>query len=238
MDPARKAYSQYSGDKESTKHVYQGRRFHINQQLPNLKGYELAARIENLNIELSELKGEIGECESAIHQLKHEKDPKALRHKFRISYPINARPKDIIERFKNEVEWRKKISYWIRRERQIYVFERQKRRLAAAKLPIIKRQRTSLNQKAHKLLCKMRSLSLELAKLREDYQKTYSEHYGLGREIELLSFDREGLPEGRLWTNFSIPSEAIQKLNKNLETVDLEEQKKGLRKLLRLNRVE
>ena len=231
MDSPREVYSLYSGDKESTKRIYQGRRFSINQQLPNLKGYEVAVRIEDLNIELSELKEEIGECENAIHQLKQEKDPEALRHKFRISYPINARPKDIIERFKNEVEWRQKVSYWIRRERQIYVFERQKRRLAAAKLPIMRHERKSLNKKALKLLRQIKGLVEQLGQACVGYRKTCSQYYRIERQIRLLSFDREE-PEGKTWVNIDVPGE-IKEL-KALRDIELNEEGKGkIRSLLR-----
>ena len=231
MDSPRKAYSLYSGDKESTKYIYQGRRFSIAQQLPNLKGYEVAARIEDLNVELSELKEEIGECENAIHQLKHEKDPEALRHKFRISYPMNARVKDVVQSFKDEIEWRKKVAYWILRERKIYDWELNKRRLAAAKLPIMRHERKSLNKKALKLLRQIKGLVEQLGQAYVGYRKTCSQYYGIERQIRLLSFDREE-PEGKTWVNIDVPGE-IKEL-KVLRDIELNEEGKGkIRSLLR-----
>lgn len=229
MDSAMKAYKQLG----SAERHYKERRNHIRVMLlPHLKGYELKACVEPLNEDLETLKGEISECEKAILQLKQGVDPEASRHKFRISYPISGRPKDIIERFKDEIEWRKQVAYRIRRERQIYAWEINKRRLAAAKLPIMRRQRASLNKKALKLLRQIKGLVEQLGQECVGYRKTCSQYYGIERQIRLLSFNREE-PEGKTWVNIDVPGE-IKEL-KVLRDLELEEEGKGkLRSLLRI----
>jgi len=227
MISATKAYSKYGGDKEGTTPIYRERRNQIRHLMPNLKGYELKKHIEILNDEINGLKSEIAECKTAINELRQGKDPEALRRKFNILYPMSARPEEIIERFKFQIEWRKKVAYWVFRERRIFDFESRKRRLASVKLQVLKRQRASLNRQAYDLLCQMKVVSHELCRLREAYQKTCAEHYSVMLEIEKLSFEEPTVAVERLWTGFKIPSEAIKTLNESLKDVELKEKGKG-----------
>lgn len=228
MDSALKAYSQSWRD---PKGVYNERHLFISQRLPQMPGYQLQNCINDLNEDLEGLKVEIQEIEAAISQLREDKDPEAARHKFRVSYPLSSRSRDVIQVFKNEIEWRQRVSKWIRREKQVYVWEFQKRRLAAAKLPFIRRQRTGLNKEAHRLLCQIKSLAEQLTQACQAYRKVCTEYYGLGQKIELSSLNRETFEEGKIWTGVPVPSE-IKEL-KCLEALELEEKEKGEGKGLR-----
>jgi len=226
MDSARKAYSMYGAN---PKRVYDGRRGTIRRQLPAMPGNELQRRINDLNEEITSLKEENERLQGFITEIKREGSVDAY-----LDGMHRTLTKSNVGILELRVHGNKQALKWMQREKRVWLWEIRLRKTAAVKLPFMRHQRASLNKKAHQLLCEMRSLSLELAKLREDYQKTCSEHYGLGRELEKLNSDREEPAADRVWTGFPIPSEAIQKLNKSLEAVDLREQKKRLHRLLRI----
>jgi hypothetical protein len=238
MDSARKAYSQYSGEEEATRPIYNERRFFISQRLPNMLGYELQNCINPLNEDLEDLKAEIQEIEVAIRLVREGKDPEAARHEYKVLWSLHDGPKDVIEKFKSEIEWRRKVAKWVRRERQIYLWEKTRRKMASAKLPLLHQQLKGLNQEALGLLCQMKAASEQLARLCESHRKVCSMYSGLKSELEKLSFEREDTPKDKMWTGFSAPdpNEALKSF-RFLKDLELEEkskeESKGLRKLFK-----
>ncbi len=204
MTSARETYSQPLVD---LKDVYSWRRSSICMRLPYMPGYQLQECIDDLNDDLKELKNEIDECKDAIRQLKQGKDPEEARQKYRVPLLVGGRTKDYIREFQDEIERRREIARWVRRERQIYLFEKTKRRMAAVKLPLMRLKLKGLNEEAYRLLCEMKSSAERLSRMIAAYHKTCGKYGMLKEEIEKLTFTREPPVEGRIWVNLPVPTD-------------------------------
>jgi len=207
--------------------VYKERRFTIRLQLPNMKGYELQMRVQDLNEQLDTLKQEIDECKDAINQSKHNIDPEQLRLKYRISKSLNSRTEDLIRQFKSEVQWRKQAAKWVRRERAIFLWELRLRKAAGVKLPFMRHQLKTLNKEAYLQLCRLKGLSEQLKQTCKAYQKAQSKHNLLLMDLEKLSLQRFD-SESENWTAIPVPTE-IKEL-KFLD--DFDQYKEGKEKLV------
>ena len=222
---ARKAYS---GEIGAIERHYNERKGFIRMQLPTMPGYELQRRLNDLNEEIDDLRKENEEQEGWIHRIKRGEDvPAHLDHMHRT---LNKHDLGMLEL---RVDGNKTALKWIRRERQIYVWEKTKRKMAAAKLPLLRQQLKGLNQKGYELLWKMKSSAEQLSQALAAYQKTYSEHYELNRELEKLSFEPEQV-EGRIYVNMTVPAESKElKFFRELDVKEESKESKGLRKLLK-----
>ncbi|MGB9854860.1 MAG: hypothetical protein ACPLRY_08695, partial [Candidatus Bathyarchaeales archaeon] len=149
MESALKVYSQSWRDHEK---AYRERRFSIRQRLSTMSAHQLQNCIKSLNEDLEILKDQIKECEQAINQLKHGIKPETTLQKFNIHQTISDTTENIITKFKAEIQWRKQTAKWIRRERAIYLWEQRLRKTKALKLPLLKHQQKTLNQKALTIL--------------------------------------------------------------------------------------
>ncbi|MGB9779163.1 MAG: hypothetical protein ACPLW8_07120 [Candidatus Bathyarchaeales archaeon] len=188
------------------KTVYEGRRFSIRMKLPGMSGWQVQEQIDELNEFLNDLRAEIAECREAIRQLKRKEEPEAACQKFRIFSPMYD-VKYAIRRFEEEIARRKEIIKWVRRERQIYLMEKAKRKIAAVRLPIMRRRLKGLNEEAYKLLCEMKGSAERLSRLIAAYQKTTGKFNLLRDKFEKLTFTREPPFEGRIWVNMPVPKE-------------------------------
>jgi chromosome segregation ATPase len=184
--------------------AYRERRCSILQQLPTLEGWVLQRRIDDLDEDLQILKEKIKACEEAIKLLKQDKEPPSeLRHKVGIFF--FDEPSKMIERFKTELEQCKAAAKWIRRERQIYIFEKTKRKLKAAKEPFLRQQLKSLEKQAADILAQIRDSAQRLNMAVEAYHKTRNEYFILQRQLELLSFNREDTAHWPSYMDLSVP---------------------------------
>ena len=170
--------------------VFQERRWSILQRLPTLAGWELQRRIDDLNEDLQIVKEKSEACQEAVKLLKQDKElPSELRNKVGVFFV--GEPSKMIERFKTELEQQKATAKWIRRERQIYIFEQTKRKLEAAKLQFLRQQLKSLEKQTAEILAKMRDSAKSLNEALEAYHKTRNEYFTLQRQLKSLCFSRE-----------------------------------------------
>ncbi len=113
-------------------------RFSIRSRLHTLSGFEVQKCVEVLNDDLAVLKEDVEECKRAIMEVRRKEDPEAARRKFGVTWSLSTFPSDVIERFRDVIEDRKQIAWWIRRERAIYLWELRLRKVEGLKLLLTK----------------------------------------------------------------------------------------------------
>lgn len=175
----------YSSGRDMEK-AYRERRFSIRQRLPTMTMQDLQRKKAAYDEDLEILQGRLKNIEAELEKVKAGASSFTLEEGGTVREvtvgPAEARK--ILEGLIGNV---KTAMRWIRRERQIYVWEIRRRMLKAAKLPALKLQLSHSEAKARQLLSQIKECCRQLKQLCEDYNRTYNTIWSARQEVSLLS---------------------------------------------------
>ena len=120
-----------------------------------------------------------------------EKDPAETRRKFNVSWSLSTYSNDVIDRFRDVIEDRKQIARWIRRERAIYLWKLQLRKVEALKLPLARHRLGTLQEEAKGIVVDLKSHMEQVNRLLERYRQVSCETGELEAKVRKLCLENQ-----------------------------------------------